>query len=594
MALAVALASSCADDSPRSAAPRDTVEVARRVGSSPVESTSPVETSAGSGDPAGPEATTPTETTGGSSDIGPVGRSAGSTPAPMTVTVDLDPDATWADGSPITVADVACTWRATLGPRSALAGAGYQHVRSVEPGTSERQVVIAFDQPYAAFRTLFTRLIQASSVPDCSDVSTEFETTAPMSGGPWRVESFDAEQLVLVPNEEHWATVPPSGRQVVATPEAGPIALRAGTVDVIKPLFDDSLLPAVEDPADPAITWEGRPGRHVEGLFFQQLDGPLADPVFRKALAMSIERDALIQQLYGPTAASLGVTAAPVECGPWPPDGTCPDAAAASYDPFGAAAMLTAAGWARGSDGMWAKDGQPAPTVRWMVDEGNPRRELAQQLVVPALAQLGFNVVADNDPADVVFAQRLPTLDYDMTMYIVDPPADPQWLTSRFACDAIPTAENAFAGQNVVGWCNQAATDALHAADVTVDPAERRALVRAALAAMRDDSAVLPLAQLPDVVAWRADRVGGPIGDVSGPTPFAAVGTWSDLDGDDRVVIGADEWMACLNPVTDCATTPWYQWLIGDLTLPGLWRPNADGDHVPTELVVGEPTVALA
>ena len=30
----------------------------------------------------------------------------------MTITVDINPDAVWQDGSPITVADVECTWRA--------------------------------------------------------------------------------------------------------------------------------------------------------------------------------------------------------------------------------------------------------------------------------------------------------------------------------------------------------------------------------------------------------------------------------------------------------------------------------------------------
>ncbi len=58
--------------------------------------------------------------------------------------------------------------------------------------------------------------------------------------------------------------------------------------------------------------------------------------------------------------------------------------------------MLEAAGWAKCADGFWAKAGAEAPRIDWMVNTGNTRREDTQSLLIQKLAELGFNVVADN------------------------------------------------------------------------------------------------------------------------------------------------------------------------------------------------------
>ena len=41
---------------------------------------------------------------------------------------------------------------------------------------------------------------------------------------------------------------------------------------------------------------------------------------------------------------------------------------------------MTGDGWAKGADGIWAKDGQQA-TIEFMTTAGNKRRELTQQVV---------------------------------------------------------------------------------------------------------------------------------------------------------------------------------------------------------------------
>ena len=62
----------------------------------------------------------------------------------MTLTIDLNPDAVWEDGSPITYEDLECTWQANLNTPGSIATTGYDQITSVEAGTSEKQAVVSF------------------------------------------------------------------------------------------------------------------------------------------------------------------------------------------------------------------------------------------------------------------------------------------------------------------------------------------------------------------------------------------------------------------------------------------------------------------
>ena len=80
----------------------------------------------------------------------------------MTLTVDLNPDAVWQDGSPITVADIECSWRAAANtPGSVISGQGYNLVTAVTEGESDKQAIIEFSQVYGPYKTMFDRIIQA-------------------------------------------------------------------------------------------------------------------------------------------------------------------------------------------------------------------------------------------------------------------------------------------------------------------------------------------------------------------------------------------------------------------------------------------------
>ncbi|MGA1418663.1 MAG: ABC transporter substrate-binding protein [Ilumatobacteraceae bacterium] len=512
--------------------------------------------------------------------------------AGMTVTYDLNPDAVWEDGSPITAADFKATWEAALNTPGSISTVGYDQITSVEAGSSDKQVVVEFKSVYGPYKGLFGGLLKAASVKNTSDISADFADFIGFSGRPWVMKSWSPSQVVYVPNKNYWGDDKAASEELVIVPMADDdtqvASIKAGEVDFVYPQFYGGIEAAYDDPN---ITLQKEFGGDYEGFYFQQKCGPFANPIFRAAFSKSIDRDALFQQIYVPLGGE-----SPLQCGPIVPGPYCNgDEFANAYDPAGAEALLTENGWTKGADGYWLDPATgEAPDIRWIINTGNTRRENTQAYLIPLLNAAGFKVRADNCDAACYFQQRLPALDYDMAMYISTAPPDPGYLTPSFTCDQIPTAANNNQGQNSQGWCNAEASDLLHNADFEADATKRAELVKSALKLMAADSVMLPLFQFPKAGFWRTDQVGGPVGaELRNYTSFINNHLWTDLNGDGKVVLGAEQWPACLNPVTECANSSWMVWTTINQVMPGAFATTNDGQYVVTNLLTGEPTVTL-
>ncbi len=562
--LAVIAAACGSDDKSESTQPPSTD------GSTPVETT--------------PGETTPEGTTGDTTDTGG--------DAAMTITYDINPDAVWDDGSPITVADFECTWQANLNTPGTLSTAGWENITAVTAGESDKQAVVSLDKVYAPYRGLFGALIKKDAVDDCNDVSEDFATDVPFSGRAWKLDSWSETQEIFVPNENYWGEDKAGYDQLIMVPKADSdteiASLKAGEVDFIYPQYFGGIQDALADPnVKVAVTYGG----DYEALYMNELEGrPFADPALREGFYKSIDLDALFTQIYIP----IDPNGQLLTCGPIVPGDYCPEGIFGNkFDLDAAATVLEAGGWAKDGSGMWAKDGE-VPEIKWMVNAGNTRRENTQAYLIPLLQAAGFNVVADNCEADCVFQQRLPGLDYDLAMYISTAPPDPGYLVPSFAGDQIPTADNGNVGQNTQAWNNEEATKLLHDSDQEVDVAKRADLLKQAIVLMDTDSVLIPLFQFPKSGAYRTDKVDNVEGNLTNYEAFIDTPVWTDLDGDGKIVIGAEQWPGCLNPITECANSSWYQWLVGFPLFPAAYDTTNDGGYVPTPVLTGEATVVVA
>ena len=75
--------------------------------------------------------------------------------------------------------------------------------------------------------------------------------------------------------------------------------------------------------------------------------------------------------------------------------------------------LMTGAGWTKGSDGIWAKNGQK-PTFTVSTTAGNKRRELTEQILQQQLKAAGFDMTIKNAEAGDLFGSILPKGDFQL------------------------------------------------------------------------------------------------------------------------------------------------------------------------------------
>jgi peptide/nickel transport system substrate-binding protein len=529
-------------------------------------------------------------TTGATGSSTPSGGAGG-----MTLTIKLNPDAVWDDGSPITSADLECSYKAMLNTPGSLNTAGYDKIESVD-ASDPATLVVKFSQPYAAYKNLFSSptggIIKKDAVQNCEDISPELQDSIPFSGRPWKQESWSPDQEVLVPNDKYWVKddIPKAGK-VVMVPKADSDteinSLKSGEVGMIFPQAFAGITDALNDPN---IKFTPGYGTNYEGLYFGE-SGVFKDPILRAAFSMSVDRDLILKTIYEPIFPGSEL----LQCGLWVPTvgKWCQnDQFNNSFDPAGAEKLLTDNGWKKGSDGLWADPSGNVPTIRWMINTGNKRREDTQALMIPDFAAKGFKVVADNSDADTVFQKRLPAADYDLAMYISTASPDPT-ITSIMSCDQIPSAENNNQGGNNTRWCNEEASKLMTESDQTVDETQRIEQIHKLGQFLVDDHVLLPLYQFPNIAAWRTDKVGGPVDQWAGNfmSAFRNLNKWEPQGGTD-ITIGAEQWPDCINPATECNNSSWMVWTTVVPFLPAVWDTTADG-YETTALVSEEPTIDL-
>ncbi|MDP9465148.1 MAG: ABC transporter substrate-binding protein, partial [Actinomycetota bacterium] len=324
---------------------------------------------------AAPEETTaaPEETTAGAPDTTAAA-------AAMTLTININPDAVWDDGSPITFNDFKCNVDATLNTPGSLSTVGYDKIISIEQGDSDKQVVVQFSEVYAAYKNLFFNLFKADAVADCNDVSAEWADSIPFSAMPYKIESWSLDQLILTKNDAYYGDDPAIVDTVVMVPKADSdteiASLVAGESDFIFPQAYAGITDALDDPN---ISTTPGYGTNYEGLYFQQdvnctpdetRSCAFKDSDFRHAFAKSIDRNLILANIYDPIFPGGPL----LNCGLWVPtigpwcDDTVYGAADGSdgyFDAASAETILTDAGWEKNGEGLWAKDGV-VPEIHWI------------------------------------------------------------------------------------------------------------------------------------------------------------------------------------------------------------------------------------
>jgi len=451
----------------------------------------------------------------------------GITQSPFSVTYHLNPKAVWSDGTAITCDDVNFTWLAILNTTGTYSTAGYTtegDVAGINKVTcpDPQTVVLGFNKVYVDWPDLFGGaagfILEKAAFPNLADAAkpdlkAEMNDSISFSGGPWVLQSWDAtNQAVLVRNDKYWgqktyfdqATFVPREDQSTEVS-----SILSGDVDAIFP--QPSNVPFSDQfGANPNVESVGGDGNFVEALWFNLSDPLMKDPKVRQALAYGVDREAVITGVIGLNNPNAKVN----NCGLWiPGQGPwCADPGSFTqyaFDPDKAASILKSDGYKddRDTSGFFTKNGKPL-TITISTTAGNVRRATTVSLLQQKALEAGINIQIHTYVPTDLFSNVAPKGDFQVALYAQGPIIDPT-VTGSFSCGQIPTEANGFGGGNWDHWCNKDADALMQASDQELDQTKRAEQIQQIAALSAQDLPMLPVDVLPNIAAWRTDKIAG-------------------------------------------------------------------------------------
>jgi peptide/nickel transport system substrate-binding protein len=259
------------------------------------------------------------------------------------------------------------------------------------------------------------------------------------------------------------------------------------------------------------------PDTGAEKLDFNLKNQYLSDPIIRKAIAQSVDRQKMVDTLLQgktiippDTPICLGLAA-------WCADPSIPTT---KYDPAAAKTALDNAGYkvqASGADKGFRsyKDGTTI-AVNIVTTSGNALREQQEVQIASDLKGIGIKVITPfkNPTAGKLFGAYasggvLYNHTFDIAQYTNTVSAgEPDGWYSGYVCDQIPTQANGGVGQNDTYECNPAVDAGMKAGRGKVSQADRKQGYVDAAKALAADLPELPLYQQLTVNAY-SSKLGG-------------------------------------------------------------------------------------
>ena len=161
----------------------------------------------------------------------------------MTITYEINPDAVWDDGSPITVEGLPVRVRRHDGhDRARCRPLATTRSRRCEQGKDDHEVVVNLKTVYAPYKNLFSNPgpLKAAAFPNgCKDVSADMQSSIPFASRPYKMDSWSPDQVVFVTNDKYWGDDVAKVGKVVMVPKADSdtelASIKSGEVDFIFP-----------------------------------------------------------------------------------------------------------------------------------------------------------------------------------------------------------------------------------------------------------------------------------------------------------------------------------------------------------------------
>jgi len=331
--------------------------------------------------------------------------------------------------------------------------------------------------------------------------------------------------VTLIPNDAYWGEKPKISKVIfkfIPDTTAQFKAFQTGEVLGIYPQPQLDAVDAIKEGLPNAKTVYTADTGSIEALWMNNAKAPLNSVAVRQAIAYAIDRDAIVARLFG----DLGVDKASQSLNPPITSEFGDQQAWAGYtlDLQKVDQLLTGEGWAKGSDGIYAKNGKKLSlTITTTAD--NQRRELTEQILQEQLKAAGIDLKIKNQSADQLFGVTLVEGNYQMALYAqVSTNLDPG-LCVIMCSSNVPSKANDNSGQNYTRTEIPALDPLLTAVDRSSDDALRDQSQAQADQLMAENQVSLPLDPLPNIAIW-SDKISGDLSDNPIMAMFWNMNTW--------------------------------------------------------------------
>lgn len=434
----------------------------------------------------------------------------------METTYRLRKNARWQDGTPITAHDFIFARAVRLDPALPMRGIVERRI-GVALAVDDHTLFFDWSEPYIwagmvhpeYFAPLPRHLLEELYLTDkVSFASGPHWRTEFVGSGPYRLETWQpGVEMVLRAHEGFVFGKPPVDQVIfrfIADANTIVANLLSGAADVA---FHSSIgfsqNQALEQAGWQGTTeyWRGNP-RYIE---FQTRDwGNLQRAVLdlrvRRAMLHAIDRQALIDGLYAGRARVQHVWLDPND-----PAFPAVERAVTKYefDPARAEALLSEAGWIKGTEGV-ARNASGEVLHVPILNQSGEIDQLEAAVVANYWKAIGISSEVQQlnraQQGDGEFRSKFPAVSYNRIT--IDYEAMP-WLSGK-----VTRPENRWTGTNRIGYVNPILDEFWTKAVGTIDDRDREPLLVEALKAMTADAVVTITHLQPRAVAYRAGLSG--------------------------------------------------------------------------------------
>jgi peptide/nickel transport system substrate-binding protein len=327
----------------------------------------------------------------------------------QTVTYKINPDAKWSDGQPITSTDFKYSWDQIANGDDIYDKTGYNQIESVND-TDPKTAVVTFTSPYAGWKQLWGAFygVMPSHILQGQDRSAAMANGYDWSGGPWIAKWDKGVEVTLTQNPNWYGTKAKLDKVIFkfqADTSAEFQAFKNGETKAIYPQPQLDAVQQIKAGIPGANSFFTADTANVEALWMNNEKPPFDSVPVRQAFAYALDRNAIVKKLFG----GLGVDKAVNTINPPILSAYSDPNAWAGYNKnlTKVTSLMKGDGWAKGSDGIWAKNGQKA-TFEIKSTTGNKRRELTEQILQEQLKAAGFGLTIANQEAGDLFGTILP------------------------------------------------------------------------------------------------------------------------------------------------------------------------------------------